>query len=101
MPTDHRVFDLRGNPSDLVPDPEWGPAVLLVEPVTDALKQVSAGRVKGSLDRESARSVVGYALTGEVLALIGSLPARPRDVLRAVVSLGYSWEASPVNPSSL
>lgn len=89
---EHLVIDTHGLELNLIPHPKWGPAVMLVSPVTDALKEVEGGRVVGSQDRERVALVTGFAISGEVLQGLGVLPATPELIHQAVMDLGYVWE---------
>lgn len=75
------------------------PAVLLVDRLTDAVKEVDDERVVGSRDRDGLWQVVRIELDRE---LILSLPAGSLDlggVVEAVRSAGYTWRVVEVSPS--
>jgi len=93
---DYLVVDSEGNRIDVSPGPDWGPAVLLVEPVTDALKEVVGGKIIGQIDRAQVLAVVGFGLSDEIVDLLSTIPNRSRDIHRAVLQLGYQWEAIPL-----
>jgi hypothetical protein len=90
------VFDKHGNPLDIEIPPEIGPAVLLVSPVTDAVKQDGGDGVE-SLDRDQMWLVDAIVLHRDVLGHLEDREMTAEDLLTAVGDAGYSWQVSPIS----
>lgn len=88
------VFDRQGNPADVDVSHVGGHAVLVVAPVTDAVKRVEGGRVE-SLDRDRMWAVEAIALSKVVLEQLDVDELSVEELLAAVLRIGYSWEISP------
>lgn len=66
-------------------------AILVVAATTDALKNVSGGRVQNSVDRDQLWEIVGFSVTpGTVAKLLESGFAG--DLLAGVTAVGVEWE---------
>ena len=97
---DRVLFDARGEALDVLVPPDFGPAILLVGPVTDALKTVTPeGLVDQSLDRDEIWAVEGYALTGVVVDRLESSLMTPRELYDAVSDLGFGWQVKTLAES--
>lgn len=71
---------------------------LLVAPVTDALKTLSAdGFVTGSLDRGDMWRVVGYHLDEETSHRLAARNIELERIHEEVVGMGLVWQASPMD----
>lgn len=71
---------------------------LLVAPVTDALKKISAkGLVEGHLDRDGAWMVVGYYLDDRTSHTLGSESVEVDQIHRRVRELVGEWAAHPAD----
>lgn len=90
------MFDEHGDPVARDIPEMTSPAVLLVAPVTDAVKRVE-GREVESLDRNSMWAVEAIVLDRSVLHRLGDDEMTAEDLLSAVRDLGYSWEVSPIS----
>lgn len=90
------VFDVHGDPVEREIPETTGPAVLLVAPVTDAVKRVE-GREVDSLDRDDMWAVEAIVVHRSVLHRLGDDDMTAEDLLSAVRDLGYSWEVSPIS----
>lgn len=88
------VFDRQGNPADVDVSHARGRAILVVAPVTDAVKGVEEGRVE-SLDRDRMWAVEAIALDKVVVEQLGVDDLSVEELLAAVPRMGYSWEISP------
>jgi hypothetical protein len=86
------AFDLVGAP--LVVPGDITPPTLMVGPVTDAMKLVSADRVVGSVDKESLWGVVGFVLTRDIIVELGVAELTPAALVEAVTRLGHRWTVS-------
>lgn len=93
---DRLVFDQHGDPVEHEIPETTGPAVLLVAPVTDAVKRVEARQVE-SLDRDGMWAVEAIVLDRSVLNRLGDDEITAEDLLSAVRDLGFSWEVSPIS----
>lgn len=91
---DRVVFDRRGDPADVDVVGVRGRAILVVAPVTDAVKRVEEGRVE-SLDRDRMWAVEAIALDREVVDQLDRDELSVEELLAAVPRIGYSWEISP------
>lgn len=91
---DRVVFDRQGNPADVDVSHVPGQAILVVVPVTDAIKRVEGGRVK-SLDRDRMWAVEAIALDKVVVDQLDVDELSVEELLAAVPRMGYSWEISP------
>lgn len=75
---------------------DFGPAVLLVAPVTDALKKVSPdGLVEGSVDRGSILQVEGIALDAATIAGLDEDELQMAPLICAVIENGVELDARP------
>lgn len=88
------VFDVEGNPADVDVSNVRGHAVLVVAPVTDAVKRVDEGRVE-SLDRDRMWAVEAMALDKVVVDQLEVDELTLEELLAAVPRIGYPWEISP------
>jgi hypothetical protein len=68
------------------------PAVLIVEPVADALKRVSEGRVIGAVDRETVERVVAFSVDRGLLESMGPGELAPEELIESVRRRGHTWE---------
>lgn len=66
-------------------------AVVVVRAATDALKDVSRGRIQGSIDRNRVWEVIGFSLSRQVAETLLARFASA-DWLTEVVSAGVEWE---------
>lgn len=72
-----------------------GQAILMVTPVTDALKIRSGERVTGGLSRDEVWAVVAVALSRAVLQrLAGEMTYD--ELVEHVSQLGYGWQVCPL-----
>ena len=85
------VFDPVGNPLPRPIPAAQGVAVVLVRPVTDAVKQVDDGLIRSSLDRKGLWWIEGFALDPSVLSAIGKLMISPEDLIQTVELAGFEW----------
>lgn len=91
------VIDPAGELLDLQPPRDLAPATLLVTPVTDALKRVSAGgRVVESLDRDRFWAVSAFALGAEVLQRLEGEYTTAEELYMQVVGAGLPWSVAPM-----
>ncbi len=101
-PEDMLGFDPGGNPAE-VPSTE-GLAVMVVAPVTDAMKVVHADLVTGPIDRETVGQAIGFALSRSVLERLGEGPYDAAGLIEAVGALGVDWNVvrqdGPLRPFS-
>lgn len=82
-----------GESVDMEIPPNIGPATLLVSPVTDALKTVSAdGFVDGSLDREAVWGIEAFVLNRVVIARLEGDEMSAHDLYGAVMGLRLGWQ---------
>ncbi len=75
-----------------------GPAILIAVPVTDAVKVVYEGQVRGSLDRGTLWSIEGFRLEREVLLALDIETIDPEGLVDAVVAAGFQWQV--INPKT-
>lgn len=66
-------------------------AVVVAATVTDALKEVSGGRIGSPVDRQGVLRASGFALGRPVLEALGVRPVDLTTLYEDVESLGYSW----------
>lgn len=90
------VFDRHGEPVDFNLPADVGEAVLVVAPVTDAVKRVNDSSVE-SLDRDELWVVVAVVLAEPILKRVDATFDTTDDLLEAVRDLGYTWTVSPVS----
>ena len=76
------------------------PARLVVDEVTDAVKEIVDGRVVGSLERDQLWSVRGFVLSHDVVSALSGDEFTPEGLIEAVTAAGYTWTIARVNPSS-
>ena len=93
---DRVVFDQQGNPADVDVSHASGQAILVVAPVTDAVKRVEEGHVE-SLDRDRMWAVEAIALDKVVVERIDVDELSAEELMAAVPRMGYSWEISPTD----
>jgi hypothetical protein len=75
-----------------LPEPAPIPA-LVVEVVTEAVKQVEAGMVIRYLNRETLWAVTGFLLDREVVARLPDGVDSAAGLIQAVRDAGYEWQA--------
>jgi hypothetical protein len=75
-----------------------GPAVLIVGPVTDAVKVVADDLVLDSLDRDDLWSIHGFRLEREVLLALEDEVSDPQSLVDAVSAAGFAWQV--INPTT-
>lgn len=92
---DRVVFDGRGDLADVDISHLPGRAVLVVAPVTDAVKRVEGSRVE-SLDRDRMWVVEAIALDKGVVDQFDVDELSAEELLAAVPRMGYSWDISPI-----
>lgn len=90
------AFDEEGEPVDVEIPVSIGPAAILVNPVTDAVKRVE-GDVVESLDRERMWLVEAIVLNRVVLHRLSDGEMAVGELLDVVRGLGYSWQVSPIS----
>lgn len=90
---DRVVFDRQGNPTSVDLSRVNGRAILVVAPVTDAVKRVEEGRVE-SLDRDRMWAIEAIALEKVVVEQFDVDELSVEELLAAVPQMGYSWEIS-------
>ncbi len=88
------VFDRQGNPAAVDVSQASGQAILVVAPLTDAVKRVEGGRVE-SLDRDRMWVLEAIALDMVVVEQFDVDELSVEELLAAVPRMGYSWEISP------
>ena len=71
---------------------------LVVGEATEALKEVEAGQVVGSIDRDTAWEVRGLVLGRDILARIPEHVDSVGALIAAVSAAGIDWEIVPTNP---
>lgn len=91
---DRVVFDQQGNPAEVDVSHASGQAILVVAPVTDAVKRLEGGRVE-SLDRDRMWAIEAIALDKVVVERIDVDELSVEELLAAVPRMGYPWEISP------
>lgn len=95
-------FDPTGDPAEM--PPAEGPAVMVVSPVTDAMKLVHADLVAGPIDRETVGRAIGFALSRSVLERLGEGSYDAAGLIEAVGALGVDWtvvrQDGPLRPFS-
>ncbi len=96
MTAEFLFLDSEGNRLGLEPGEDWGDAVLLVAPVTDALKSVTEGIVTGSIDRDGVLAVEGIGLSSAVVEGLSAVPKTFEETYRVVLRLGFTWETRPM-----
>ncbi len=79
---------------------DGGPARLVVDEVTDAVKEIVDGRVVGSFDRDQLWSVRGFVLSHDLVSTLSGDEFTPEGLIEAVTAAGYTWTIARVNPSS-
>lgn len=85
-------FDPDGVPLDLDGRTELGPATLIVESVTDAVKTVDTeNKLVGVVDKSELWEVVGFSVQTSVLAGLASGPITGDELIRAVSASGTEW----------
>lgn len=89
------VFDRHGYPADVDVSRAPGEAVLVVAPVTDAVKRVEGERVE-SLDRDRMWVVEAFALDLVVVDKLDAEELSVEELLAEVPRLGYPWEVTPI-----
>lgn len=90
------AFDLEGNPVDLADPGIDGPAILVVAPVTDAVKRLRGDSVE-SLDRDRMWVVEAIVLDHEVVEVLGPEDMTAEELWRAVTAAGHTWQVSPTS----
>ncbi len=90
---DRVVFDQRGDLADVDVSHAGGRAILVVVPVTDAVKRVERGRVE-SLDRDRMWAIEAIALEKVVVEQFDVDELSVEELLAAVPQMGYPWEIS-------
>jgi hypothetical protein len=85
------VFESNGSVFDVPVAKDFGPANLLVESETDALKLVADGLIAGSLDRARVWRVVGMALNRVVVNRIPDGVFTPIELYDVVRGFGLAW----------
>ena len=86
------AFDASGEMLDQGSEPPVGSALLIVVPVTEAVKIVVGGVVHESLDRDTLWSIQGFVLASEVVLALGDDVTTPEDLIAAVSHAGFEWE---------
>jgi hypothetical protein len=95
------AIDASGELLDQGAMPVLGSAVLIVAPVTEAVKVVVGGMVHESLDRDALWSIHGFVLGREVVLALGDDVTTPEDLIAAVPAAGFEWETiSPASSST-
>lgn len=90
------VFTVRGEVIDDADTSGLSSPTLLVSPVSEALKEVSAeGLVVRDVDRDTAWRVDAYYLDDETCHLLGSEEVEVGEIHRRVVQLDRCWQARP------
>lgn len=83
----------KGEPLGVAVPNTAGPATLLVTPVTDALKTLSAeGLIDSSVDRDTTWVVVGFALNRVVIRALADEAMTNEELLEAVGEQGLTWQ---------
>ena len=96
---DRIVFDTDGEAIEAEDSSAVGPAVLLVDEVTDAVKQVEGDRIIGSLDRKNLWAIRRFELDREVVLDLDTGTVGPEELVEVVKAAGYRWRVVPVSPS--
>jgi hypothetical protein len=87
------IVDHKGEPMDRGTLPDQLPVPgLLVSAVTEAVKQVEAGRLIADLDRDSLWAVGGFVLDTTVIAALGEGTYSAGELMGAVTSAGFAWQ---------
>ena len=85
------IVDHSGEPMDREGLPDELPVPgLLVSPVTEAVKQVEAGRLITDVDRDSLWAVGGFVLDIAVIAALGEGTYSAAELIGAVTSAGFA-----------
>ncbi len=71
-----------------------GPAVMVVAPVTDALKLVVDGVVSGPIDRERVAIAVSFSVSRDLLERLGDGQFDAAGLIESIRSLGAEWAIS-------
>jgi len=94
------VIDASGELLDQGAVPLLGSAVLIVLPVTEAVKVVVGSVVHESLDRDTLWSIDGFVLGREVVLALGDDVTTTEDLIAAVPEAGFEWETISLASSS-
>jgi hypothetical protein len=89
---DWLVVDAVGDPAPW-PTGEGPLARLIVDDVTDAVKDIDEDRVVASRDREELWALRGFVVHREVLKVVGRGEYTPHDLIDAVTGAGFTWSA--------
>ena len=81
-----------GTVVDVPVPPDVGPAVMVVKPVTDALKFGESGRLVASVDRDRTWAVHAFVLHRDVLGKLQSEQLTARELKAEVERLGIVWD---------
>jgi hypothetical protein len=89
------IVDHNGEPIEREGLPDELPIPgLLVSPVSEAVKQVEAGRLIADLDRDSLWEVDGFVLDITVIAALGEATFSAAELIGAVISAGFDWQTT-------
>jgi len=94
------AIDASGEILDQGSLPLLGSAVLIVAPVTEAVKVVVGGVVHESLDRDTLWSIQGFVLGSEVVLALGDEVTTPENLIAVVPHAGFEWETFTLASSS-
>ena len=89
-------FDPDGVPIDLDERMGLGPASLIVEPVTDAVKLVDTeDKLVGVVDKSELWEGVGFSVRTSVVAEFAAGPISGDELIRLVSASGTEWSSVP------
>jgi hypothetical protein len=95
------VVDAGGELVDQSGASALGPALLIAAPVTEAVKAVAGGVIHESLNRDTLWSVEGFVLGPEVVRALGDDVITAGELIAAVTSAGFDWQAISSSSSSI
>jgi hypothetical protein len=88
----HVAFDNAGALVSGTSPPKGDFALLLVRPVTDAVKEIDGARVRASVDREGLWLVEGFSVDRKVIEAVGPRPITSDELIAAVEDAGFEWK---------
>lgn len=96
--SDRVCFDHRGAPLSGRLRANAGPATLLVEPVTDAIKSVDdRGLITRSLDKSDYWLIAGFVVNRDVLSALPQKDVSVGELWHLVVDQGLRWDLAEID----
>ncbi len=91
------IVDVDGRPLDTDRLPEDLPVPgLLVRALTEAVKQVEAGRLINDLDRDAMWAIEGFILDKDLLEGLPDGVYSGEQFIEVVVDAGFTWRPAPL-----